>query len=309
MSRKTVIPNVVRNLPNIRCTLLLTALLSLCAVTYPQQSVHDLVKIDNCPDITLLEEPKLYVGDDLFSLINGGAEVYHEYGFVEVLACKVQTAGGTEVKCEIYDMGSPESAWGIYSMTATSSAVPFNAGAEGRSGEGFSQFIKDRFMVYMHYESLDADELQYLAGCLASNIEKYIPMPELMVNVAAGDKNTQKTLYFHGNLGMSNVYSFHYKDVFGFEEGAAAVYAEKKVLLLNYPDEVNCLENYNSARDFFMNSKKYHDQVSMRGSFHMKDRKEQQVDCYFENTFLVIFISSGEDDLNYLREEIVRSMQ
>jgi len=306
---KIVIPSVARKELNERFIIFLALLLSLSTTAYPQQTVHDIIKIDSCPDITLLEEPELYVGDDLFSLINGGAEVYHEYGFVEVLACKMQTKQGSEVKCEIYDMGSQESAWGIYSFTATSKAIPFNAGTEGRSGQGFSQFIKGRFMVYLHYETLDSDELQYFAGCIAANIENDTPQPELMINVASGAENAQKTLYFLGNLGMSNVYSFHYKDVFGFNEGAAAVYPDKKVLLLNYPDEIQCLEHYNSARDFFMNSSKYHDQRSLRGSFHIKDRKEQQIDCYFENTFLVIFISSGEQDLNQMRKRIVDSMQ
>jgi hypothetical protein len=161
----------------------------------------------------------------------------------------------------------------------------------------------------MHHGSPDANELQYLASCLARNIGKYIPQPQLMRNVAAGAENVQKKIYFLGNLGMSSVYSFHYKDVFGFREGAAAIYTDKKVVLLNYADEASCLENYNSALDFFMNSSKYHDQVILRGSFHMKDRREQQIDCYLENTFLVIFISSGEHDLNSLREEIVNKMQ
>ncbi|MEE4256833.1 MAG: DUF6599 family protein [Bacteroidales bacterium] len=284
-------------------------LLSLSTTTLSQQSVYEIIKTDTCPDITLLEDPELYIGDDLFSLINGGAELYHEYGFVEVLACTMETPSGTKFKCEIYDMGSPEAAWGIYSVTETSNSKPFHAGTAGRSGEGFAQFIKDRYMFYMYHESSDVFDLQYLAGCLAAKISNNYPEPLLMKQVGSAKEDALKTIYFKGNLGLSTVYSFHYKDVFNYREGAAAIYPDLKVILLDYEDEIQCLENYNKARDFFMNSSKYHDHASLRGSFHMKDRKEQQIDCYFENSFLIIFISSGEHDLNDMREAIVDSME
>lgn len=307
-NRKIVIPTPRyrgRNLSNIRGTLFTTILVLYSSVSFSQQSIYDIIKLDSCQEITLLEEPELYVGDDLFSLINGGAELYHEYGFVEGLACRLKTPAGEEVKCEVYDMGSPEAAWGIYSITETSNAKPLHAGTAGRSGEGFSQFIKDRYMFYMYHEANDALDLQYLAECLASNITEHHPEPLLMKKVGSGRKGASKTIYFKGNLGLSTAYGFHYKDVFNYREGAAAIYPDLTAILLDYDDEIQCLENYKSARDFFMNSSKYHDQVSLRGSFHMKDRKEQQIDCYFENTFLLLFISSGEDDMNSMREMIV----
>jgi len=274
-----------------------------------QQSIIDIIKTDSCPGIEVSGEPVLYVGDDLFSLINGGAELYHEFGFAEVLAMEITIPGGDPLKAEIYDMGSPEAAWGIYSMTATSNAVPFQAGAAGRQGEGFSQFVKDKYMVYFYYQQVEQTELQYVAGCLARHIENYIPQPRLMTIVSAREEEADKIVYFKGNLGLSSLYSFHYKDVFGYSEGAAAIYPDLKVFLLKYDDEGSCIENYDHAREFFLNSNKYHDQLSLRGSFHMKDRKEQQIDCYFENTILVIFIYEGEMETNDLREKIVDSMQ
>jgi len=310
-NRKSVIPTPRyrgRNLSNIRCTLFIAILLLYSSVSYAQQSVYDIIKNDTCPEVQLTGEPELYVGDDLFSLINGGAELYHEYGFVEVLACAYKTPGGTNVKCEIYDMGSPDAAWGIFSITQTSHSKPFHIGVAGRSGDGFAQFIKDRYMFYMYYESIDVFDLQYLAGCLATKISNNFPEPLLMKQVGSAKEDALITVYFKGNLGLSTVYSFHYKDVFGYREGAAAIYRDLKVMLLDYEDEIQCMDHYNAARDFFANSSKYHDQLSLRDSFHMKDRKEQQIDCYFENEFLIIFISNGENDLNDMREAIVAGM-
>ena len=83
-----------------------------------QDSIFMLLPDGKCPGIKLIGDTELYVGDDLFNLINGGAELYHEYGFVEVLAAEA-TSGKIPIRFEIYDMGSPESAWGIFSLTAT----------------------------------------------------------------------------------------------------------------------------------------------------------------------------------------------
>lgn len=274
-----------------------------------QQTTYDILPDTSCNEIDIIGEPELYVGDDLFNLINGGAELYHEFGFVEVLAAGISISDTTTLKVEIYDMGSPEAAWGIYSLTYTSNAKPFMTGVADRKGEGFAQFIKDKYMVYIYFDELQSTELQYVAGCIHREIENSYPFPRLMKAVQAGKKDAERATYFKGNLGLSSIYNFHYKDVFGYKDGAAAIYPDLKVFLLNYEDEASCIDKYNEAKEFFTNSSKYHDQISLRGSFHMKDRKEQQIDCYFEHTFLILFISSGENDLNEIREAIVLRMQ
>ena len=273
-----------------------------------QESIYDILPDTNCPDIEVYGEPELYVGDDLFNLINGGAELYHEFGFVDVLAAEITAPGANRLKVEIYDMGSPEAAWGIYSMTATRNARQIYLGVAGRQGEGFAQFIKGDYMVYIYYDHVEDAELQYVGGCLSGNIEFSYASPVLMEIVEAEEEDAAKVLYFKGNLGMSNAYNFHYKDVFGYKEGAAAIYPDMKVVLLDYENEAECIEKYNDASDFFMNSTKYHDQISLRRSFHIKDRKEQQIDCYFENTFLLIFIYSGEMEVDGMRRRIIDNM-
>ena len=287
----------------------ITYLLSLLISTvYAQESIYDILPDTTCHGVELYGEPERYVGDDLFSLINGGAELYHEFGFVEVLVTEILIQGTDPLKVEIYDMGSPEAAWGIYSMTATSNSRQVYLGVAGRQGEGFAQFIKGNYMVYMYYDQIQDTLLQYVGGCISGHIELSYGPPALMDIVEVGEGEAEKLYFFKGNLGLSSVYNFHYKDVFGYTSGAAAIYPGLKVFLFNYEYETSCIENYNAAKEFFINSSKYHEQLTLRGSFHMKDRKEQQIDCYFENTFLVIFIYSGEIEVNGMRRSIIDRM-
>ena len=275
---------------------------------YAQESIKDLLPDDDCTGIEVSGEPEVYVGDDLFSLINGGAELYHEFGFVEVIAFNIIVPGADPIKAEIYDMGSPESAWGIYTMTATTSSEPVYAGEAGRRGEGYMQFIKGNYMVYIYFKNLDDTQLQNISSCISNKITSSFGPPELMSILNNGEDEAGKVVYFKGNLGLQSIYNFHYKDVFGYTEGAAAIYEDMKVFIFNYNSGDECLENYNSAIDFFSKSAKYHDQASLDGSFHMKDRKERQVDIYFEKTFLLAFVSSGEQDIDRVRERILKEM-
>lgn len=275
---------------------------------YSQDSIYDILNFTNCSHIEISGQPELYVGDDLFSLINGGAELYHEYGFIEVLAAEVIPQGQDPIKIEIYDMGSADAAWGIFSITATGSARVLKIGGQARQGEGFLQFIKGKYMVYIYFGKAEETITYSIANCIENNISESKEKPKLMKAVDTDLEYLEKVYYFKGNLGLSNVYNFHYKDVFGYMEGAAAIYPDLKVILLNYEDEGECIDHFNEAKEFFTNSNKYHDQYTLRASFHMKDRKRQQIDCYIENQFLIIFISFGEMDLNAVREGVIENM-
>jgi hypothetical protein len=283
-------------------------LVSTVLQVHTQESIFNILPGDECPAIKVYGETKLYVGDDLFDLINGGAELYHEYGFVEVLAASI-VVQDTPLKAEIFDMGSTEAAWGIFGMTASNNAVAFSTGDTARKGEGFLQFIKGSYMVYLYYDQIEETELVQTAECIAANIKGSSDLPEFMQVVDARKEKPENIIFFRGNLGLSGIYNFHYKDVFGYSRGAAAIYPDLKVILLDYDDFESCIDHYNTARDFFIKNTKYHVQHSDRGLFHMTDKKAQQIDCYFENTFVLIFIYSGEMEVNEMREEIVDKME
>ncbi|MBD3256912.1 hypothetical protein GF377_00670, partial [candidate division GN15 bacterium] len=56
-----------------------------------------------------------FVGHDLYGHINGGAELFHEFGFDSLLVQRY-TKGSEELDLEVYQMSSHESAVGIYLM-------------------------------------------------------------------------------------------------------------------------------------------------------------------------------------------------
>ena len=57
-----------------------------------------------------------YKGKELYGYINGGAELYQEYGFERVTVQRF-TRGADEVQAAVYRMASPDAAFGIWSLS------------------------------------------------------------------------------------------------------------------------------------------------------------------------------------------------
>ena len=64
----------------------------------------------------LTEDPQIYNPDTLFEYIDGAAEAYLGYDFQQLLVSNYDKEGTeSSVTIEIYDMGSPLNAFGIFS--------------------------------------------------------------------------------------------------------------------------------------------------------------------------------------------------
>jgi len=56
-----------------------------------------------------------FTGESLFGYMNGGAELYREYGIVDAVITEFDLKDG-HYKCEVFKMSGPEEAFGIYSV-------------------------------------------------------------------------------------------------------------------------------------------------------------------------------------------------
>lgn len=62
-----------------------------------------------------ISDPDFYSAKELYGYINGGAELYLEYGFRQVSAQRC-SRGDHELQVDVYQMVSPEAAFGIWSI-------------------------------------------------------------------------------------------------------------------------------------------------------------------------------------------------
>ena len=69
------------------------------------------------PDATV-SRPENYDGESLWGYIDGGADIYLEFGFKSLMVQEINWEDG-KIKIEVYRMGASEGAFGIYSLSVT----------------------------------------------------------------------------------------------------------------------------------------------------------------------------------------------
>ena len=96
--------------------------------------------------ITRVGEVRVFVGDSLYEYINGGAEMYHRYGFVEVATAYYQQ-GKSELVADIYRFADPDYAFGMFSTLRPAQPETVPLGVEGFTAEPTVFFVKGKFMA------------------------------------------------------------------------------------------------------------------------------------------------------------------
>ncbi len=104
------------------------------------------------------EAPSFYKPDNLYQYIDGGADIYLLYDFQTLLHQDFKS-GGTELTVDIYDMGRPEDAFGIYAAERSPAYKFSRIGAEGYQAKGILNFFQDRYYVKLSGSGANLDAL------------------------------------------------------------------------------------------------------------------------------------------------------
>jgi len=173
-------------------------------------------KIDTL-DLTRTSEIQVYVGDSLWEYINGGAELYHQYGFVEVATAGYK-AGEIELVVDIYRFDTSLNAFGLYSGLRPPAPEFVELGVEGYRAPATVNFVKGEYLVRITgYD--DTDDINTLILAMAWDLEKNIPgttsLPDGFRKLYFVDKikHTEKyfTESFMGKIYLTGVYTREYE--------------------------------------------------------------------------------------------------
>jgi hypothetical protein len=87
-----------------------------------------------------------FYASDLYRYMDGGADIYLKYGLV-ALAHREYKSAGVEMTVDVFDMGGPVQAFGIYSSERSPEYHFVDIGAEGYSSESTLNFLQGRYYV------------------------------------------------------------------------------------------------------------------------------------------------------------------
>ncbi len=164
-------------------------------------------------NITRSGQPMTYVGQSLFEYINGGAEIYHAYHFVDVTTASYDK-DGTEIMADIYRFENSDYAFGLYSSLRPEKRQTVALGVDGFFSETTIDFVVGKFVLKIYGYDKTADT-KLAVNIIAAELEQSLPgtrsIPEIygklpVENRLTGSENMH-AVSFLGIKGMDEVYS------------------------------------------------------------------------------------------------------
>lgn len=124
-------------------------------------------------NLTKTSDIRMYVGDSLWEYIDGGAELYHTYGFAGVATADYKM-GDHDLLLDLYRFDDPDGAYGLYSALRPDSTEFVLLGIEGFVTGSSVEFVKGVYLVrVIAYE--ESDEIAAAARALADKVADGLP--------------------------------------------------------------------------------------------------------------------------------------
>ncbi|MFQ6081918.1 MAG: DUF6599 family protein [Candidatus Aminicenantia bacterium] len=258
--------------------------------------------------------PQEFKGEDLFLYINGGAEIYHEYGFKQVLVQDYINKNGKSVSLEIFEMLSSDSAFGIYTFKTSSEGKELALGDEGRLGSYYLNFWKGNFLVTLTGFDEDKETVEGLleiARAVDAKIEIKGKKPSLVAFLPEKDLVKSSIKYFKGHLGLYNSYQFFTQDVFGLKEGIKGDYkAEYSVFIIKYEDNDECHKRYNEVRKSLKESSRYNNFRIIGDAFQVTDDEDKLIVIKsFRKYILIVLGTTSQSEAKKIMANIQENIR
>jgi hypothetical protein len=250
-------------------------------------------------------EPECFKGDLLFDLINGGADLFYEYAFVNVVNAQYEEDNGSKIQLEIYEMDSDTSAYGIFSSIYNSSDIGYDLGLFSVIDEQYISFVKGKYYVNIAWvlrKSTKQESLLFLAERVENNIHGEGRKPQLL-DALNNVSYSGLPVYFRGNIALSNVYYFDYKDFFQIQQGVAFEDEEFLKLVFVYDTKERSQEVFANLKDFLKDSRRFFDPGMIYQGYTCSDNKGNHLVFRQGDGFITVVIAMNSDSQLTSRQE------
>lgn len=181
----------------------------------------------------------VYAGKDLFLLIDGGADLYFEYGFVRALSSEYSRPPDAIATTELYEMNCPSAAYGVFTSFTAGTGTPVPIGQEAVLGDGYCIFWKGSYVGMLTAASADSAAGQMLLQ-LARELEKAIsdtgPLPALCALLRKKGIDPRTTVFVRGKLALGNHLPNAWASSFPPADGVVGKHGSSQYLILQYKD-------------------------------------------------------------------------
>jgi hypothetical protein len=144
----------------------------------------------------------VYTPDNLWDFINGAADSYLAYGFVDLHVAEYKK-GRDVIKVEIYRHSDHTMAFGIYSSERSPSFKFVSIGAQGYIADGAINFFKGNYYVKIKTYSRKDKVLQAeenLATRIAGMLEGDVAMPPILTQFPSEGRKLNEETYINESV-------------------------------------------------------------------------------------------------------------
>ena len=218
-------------------------------------------------------EAETYDRETIFDYIDGAGEIYLMYDFQKVMAYRFTRTQEPDIVLELFDMGSSQDAFGIFSHAREGEDQGVGQGSEYRGG--LLCFWKSKFFVCVSSERETPDAKQaveHLARQVAGKIEVMGAKPEMLDYLPDQGLESNTVRYFHKHTTLNYHYFIASENILKLgpqTEAVLATYRPSGAYLLGvrYPDR----EQAKEAFDSFLTA--YIPEAKESGSAEIEDGK------------------------------------
>ena len=246
---------------------------------------------------TMSEKPEVFDGRTIFDYIDGAGEVYLAYNLAEAMVFHYSKPDNPDVTAEVFDMGSSEDAYGVFSHTREEEASGIGQGYEYRSGVLF--FWKDKYYVsaVTDKETPESKEAVFaLARVIADRIPEMGSKPKLVEVLPQDSLIPASIRYFHVNAILSYHYFMSEENILKLNKGTQAVLAQYQpgstyLLCVEYPDAAAAAD---AAVSFAAN---YLPEAKGTGSVQTEEGKWTEIQV--EGKFVIIVLDAPDQQYGH----------
>lgn len=293
----------------------LSLFVALCTVALPalaQRSSPESFLPAGTAGWRLAESPQLFVGDELFRMIDGGAVLYHEYGFDRAASAHYQDSAGRMVDAEIYAMSDAGAAYGIFGITAAAGDSTLALGDEGEMGEYFLVFRKGRYVVTVSGQNSERptlDGVRFIGQAIQARIDSSAPPPPIVQKFNPLVGKGSRPIYLRGAVAVGNFYIFAPQNVFNVREGVTGERDSTRFFVFRYASADKSAQILRAAGEALHKNEKYSRFETSSTGFQAIDRDGNLLRASVADKSIVIIIGRRADLSKEMEQEILEVLK
>ena len=240
-----------------------------------------------------------YDRDDLFDYIDGAAEVYLAYDYRNAFARRFVRSGQPAITADLFDMGSPEDAYGIFTFERERERA--GIGMDSEYASGFLRFWKGRYFVSILADT-DTQEAEKAVKRLGMAVVDAIPeagtRPHILGFLPEDTLVQTSVRYFHRKSGLDYHYFLADKNILNLTARTNVLLArckapagrvaedapEARVMVVEYRLPVSAVHAYNSfTRAYLPEARSAAPVLTEDGKFAVARRSGRYIVAVFES--------------------------